>query len=351
MKFSQKKHTNKLGHCFNIFWALCFLGPKILFAQDNLVWEEIELVDTLSYTSFGIHRLDNERYPPSQLFDGNFKTCWVSKLKNESSPPSLFVKMPSKATTVNLFAGYGKSLNLFYQNSIPKTIRLSIWGAINPDGFVSEIGVLYKAAKYPKDTLVHVIDTFDIQSISLSTLTTSIERFKGQLVTAYDSSFRMPKAEFCYILQLDILEEWQGTKYDDICISELFFDDRLVDPKTNISVDSIYINQKGNTLMANLGNDSKIIYADLNAELQLAEFSQNKNWAIVLAMPSKAESRVETNYLLINLSNSEIVNHKLDAYSSDYISGMPIYFEEAKNKLSLVYETNEGDLRKIELID
>lgn len=344
---------SKSSRCYNrLIWILCLMAPVHLLAQNNLDWKEIELIDTLSYTSFGINKLENPHYPPSQLFDGNFKTCWVSKLKNGNPVPSLFVKMPDNTKTVNIFAGYGKTHDLYYQNSQPKTIKLSIWGAINPDGFVSEVGALYKSVKYPEDTLVHVIDTFDIQSINLSAWQTHLANFKNDILEAYTSTFKMPMSEFCYILQLEILDEWPGTKYGDICISELFFGDRLIEPEPTISVDSIYFNKEENTLMAGLKNKGSIVlYMDINAIIQLGEISENRKWVILLSMPPKFEGRSETTYLLLNLSNGEMVNHKLQTYSQDYIYGSPIYFEETDHVLYLVYKTLEDGLRKIELVD
>lgn len=344
---------NRSSPYFKIFLICFYLVPIPLIAQDKLQWKEIELTDTLAYTSFGVDKVDNMRYPPSQLFDGDFTTCWVSHIKDNEVRPDIYVKLPSNASILNLFAGYGKTRNLFYQNSIPKKIKLSIWGGINPDGYVSEITTLYKALKFPTDTVVYIKDSFDVQSIPLNISQEKLRNFKDYTSQAYANSFNIPQAEFCFILQMEILDAWPGTKYDDVCISELFFNDRLVETKSNTIADTLYVNKEQNTLMAELQNEERFaLYINIDAVVQIGEISNNKKWVILLSTPSQIEGRAEVSYLLVNIPNKEIVNEKLKQYSKDYVVGAPIYFEEASDhQLFLVFESIEGSLGKIELID
>ena len=55
-------------------------------------------------------------------------------------------------------------------------------------------------------------------------------------------------------------------------------------------------------------------------------------------MPAEIDGRAETFYLLVDLTNKEIINSKLEKYLGNYISGSSISFEDKVSKtVFLIY--------------
>ena len=155
------------GLYFNILvLAAVVFTAKIASAQSKTEWIDIFLPDTTEYVQFKVSSEINYRYPPSNLFDAKLNTCWVSGSDKSPAISSIFIKLPQLTDIViNIFPGHGKSKELFIQNARPKEIRLSIFAAINPDGYVSEYGAIYKIVQFHREQIVHLADSFGIQSV------------------------------------------------------------------------------------------------------------------------------------------------------------------------------------------
>ena len=148
------------------FVFVCMFVSNLGRAQSPPVWNEISLVDNNSYARFGTDHIYDNRYPPSACFDADAATCWVSGTGADTA--SLYIRLPERDNLIlNLLAGYGKSEKLYELNARPKSIRLSVLAAINPDGFVSENTTLYKTVRFSQTQCVHLADICAVQSISL----------------------------------------------------------------------------------------------------------------------------------------------------------------------------------------
>ena len=334
-----------------IFLIVLALGNNVS-AQHKTEWVDISLVDTVKYVQFGVSNVDNYRYPPSNLFDSKYNTCWVSGSKKNKS--TLFLKMPElKDIIINIFPGYGKSEKLYFQNARQKKIRLSVFAAINPDGYVSEIGALYKAVKFPLEQTAYLVDSFGIQSVSLDFSQKDIDNFKNEVYLSYDSTYNIPKAANGLILEIEVIETYPGNKYDDVCISELFFNDRFISPQLQTAnpVDKIYLNTAENALLLdNSVHQGKVVYSDTLSILQIIEVSENKKWVILISMPAEVEGRAETSYLLFDLFNRVMVNSQLKKSAGNYLPGNEIYFDsDESGRTYLTHFAKDGEYHKIEL--
>ena len=334
-----------------IFLIVFALGNNVS-AQHKTEWVDISLVDTVKYVQFGVSNVDNYRYPPSNLFDSKYNTCWVSGSKKNKS--TLFLKMPElKDIIINIFPGYGKSKKLYHQNARPKKIRLSVFAAINPDGYVSEIGTLYKAVKFPQEQIVHLPDSFGIQSISLTIPQEDLFEFENVIYDLFNSEFKMPPGEECLILKIEIVDSYAGSKYDDVCISEIFFNDCFLSPqlKKINPVEKVYLNTAENALLLdNSVQQGKLVYSDTLSILQIMEVSENKKWAILISMPAENEGRAETSYLIFDLLNKAMVNGQLEKSIGNYMPGNEIYFDSGESgRTYLTYFAKDGEYHKIEL--
>ena len=155
------------------------------------------------------------------------------------------------------------------------------------------------------------------------------------------------------IVKIEVLDTYPGTKYDDICISEIFFNDCFVSlhRQTANLIEKVYLNAAENKLL--LGDSihsGKVIYSDPLSVLQLMEISDNKKWAIIISMPAEIEGRAETSYLLFDLSNKKMVNSQLERCTGSYLPGNEMYFESSgSGRIYLTYLTKDGEYNKIEL--
>jgi hypothetical protein len=332
---------------------LIFIFLNNAFAQEKLNWVDISLVDTIKYEQFNVDDVANSKYPPCNLFDSNLNTCWVSA-SNNSEESSLFLKLPDlNNIVINIFSGYGKSKELYLQNGRPKKIVFKFFSAVNPDGYVSEIGVQYKAVQFPQEQIVQLEDRFGVQSIPLDILNKDLADFSEMISKSFDSEFNLPKADLCLIVKMEIFDSFSGTRYDDICISEIFFNNRFIAfrPKNSNPISKVYLNKEENSLLLDEKiNQGVVVYTDTSSVLQLIEVSVNKKWAILISMPLYIEGRVETNYLLADLVNKKIVNRQLQKVTGNYLSGNEMYFESRNNgRLDLIYKSKDGEYSQLEL--
>lgn len=321
-----------------------------VYAQEKLNWIDITLIDTLKYTSIKVNNVYNYKYHPSNLFDAKFNTCWVSVSDKIEEIPTIFIKLPDlNDIVVNIFSGYGKSLDLYYKNSMPKEVRFSVYAAVNPEAYVNEIAALYKAVEFSEEKNIHLTDGFGIQSFPLDFSKEELAEFKKIVYDSFNSEFNLQTAETCLILKMEILDAWPGNKYNDVCISEIFFNDRFVSPhNSKISpIENIYLNKDENTLL--IDNDEKMgvtIYRDTLSVLQIIDISKDKRWAILISMPAEIEGRAETNYLLADLINKKVVNSQLEKITGNYITGNAMFFETGVNdETFLIFDENRIELR------
>ena len=354
MRSTQKKHTKCSGNYWkNKGWLviISLFFFQIAQAQNNQ-WKDIELIDTLSYTAFSHQKTDNSHYPPSHLFDGQFNTCWVANKEKTMEHPQLYLRLPDNPRVMNIYPGYGKSLSLFYKNARPVKLKLSLYAGINPEGYVSEHAMIYKATKYPVEQEVHLKDSAMVQHIPLEFPDEEIQSFQYEAAARFKDQMNMSPADTCLILQIEILDVKHGSEYKDICISEIFFSNRLVTDHSNENdIDKVYLNEEENTLMIQTDDQEEItVYEDKQSVLQLVDISKNRKWAILISMPAEIQGRAETTYLLADLVNKKIVNQVIEKSTGRFIAGTELFFDyDSCGNLYLNYYDQDYNERKVEL--
>ncbi len=292
------------------------------WAQSENEWEDF----FLNVCSYDYEDMPVEPYPESNIFDGNIKTCWVCGSYKNNNPAGTYLRMPhdNNKVYVNIFSGYGKSQELFYKNARPKIIRLSVYATVHPDGgFVSEIADVYVGLKYPREQIVTLVDTFGIQTIELDFSRKELNEFSKKVYQQARLHFGQPILDSCFFVKIDILESLPGTKYDDICISELFLtgEECTLNSSTPLTpIKKIYLNQAKNSLLADdEQNQGIVIYHDPQSVLQLIDISTDNKWAIIMSASAEVgEGRVETLYHLVNIPDRKIVNDEIKECTDDY---------------------------------
>jgi len=290
--------------------------------------------------------LVEKAYPSTNLFDGYLKTCWVSGSSKTNKNASLYIRLPDSIDLnkiiLNIFPGYGKSESLFYANARPKQISLSLLAAFYPEGFSTEVSNLYIMKEYSINKKIELADTFGIQSFPLNfDKKVFLEFQKGALAQANDFSgpnykrfaeATLPKSfSPSFIIKIEITESYPGSKYDDVCISELFFNDRFITPYPDryLGISNVYIKDE-NSLLADFANKKGVvIYKDTSSVFTYVDWPKNKYWAILFHAKNDAVgegSRVGELHSLIDLKNREVVDPKFEKYTGN--STMFIMLEE-----------------------
>ena len=344
-----------------------------LSAQTNINTQEIYLLDRndfnpyVEFTSTDITDMFNpeesSKYPSVNLFDGYLKTCWVAGSAETHINPVLYIKLPDKIDVdeiiLNIFSGYGKSKNLYYANARPHKINLTLFAAVYPEGFSTEVANLYVMEKYPLNKTINLADTFDVQSFPLNfdkkellafqkRVLTQAKNFSGREYKRF-AGYGLPESyTSSYIMKIEIMDFYPGTKYDDICISEIFFNDRFVThyPDKFYETLNVYI-KDDNTLLADYKDKKGIVICkDTASVFTYIEWPENENWAILNYVPNDQVgegSRIEEIYSLIDLKNREIVDLKFEKCTGTSVmfkilskeDNGKVYIENKKFKIEL----------------
>ncbi len=354
-----------------LFLSFILLTIISLSAQENNQIKELYLLDKnnfnpyVEFTSNDITDFFNpensSRYPSVNLFDGFLKTCWVAGNSHSQKTSSLYIKVPDSIDVskiiLNIFSGYGKSKKLYYANARPKKIKLSLFSGFYPEGFRTEVVSLYLINKFNSET-IELADTFGVQTFMLylnkpdfldfqNKTKENCKTFSGKKYNTLKFTDN-PKLISSLILKIEILSTYSGTKYSDICVSEVFFNDRFVTayPDRYNPINKVYI-KDDNTLMADY-SDKKgvIIIKDTSSVFTMIDYPQQSNWAILHYVPNSSVgqgSRIEELYELVDLKNKRIIEKEFEKCTGQY----PLLIE--KNKAGKILVATFYGKYKIEL--
>ena len=347
---------------------LCFTANTYFIssgvAQSNK-WVEHMLYDN-PYTSFcstdfekGISNGNYGKYPVTNLFDGTLHTCWVA---GNSQTALLYVKIPDAVNLnkliLNIFSGYGKSQSLFLANARPKKVKVTVLAAFVPDGYVSENAMACLMSQYPKGINLELADTFAVQSFLLKFNTDSLDRFfdvslhslksfsGGKIISNLPENFIENVQKFI-VLKVEILEVYAGTKYSDVCISELFFNDRFVTAKGSEAENLKDISIENDSILkANYADGSrKTILSGKNSTFTNVEISSDKKWAILYYVPNEAVgegSRVEELHSLIDLTTFRVIDAEFEKETG--VSPTFLNFSDDSEKVKVTDFVSEVEL-------
>lgn len=372
------RNLTKLIIHIGCFVVLIFISSQSLQAQAEIKISEISLMDaapnyelspfTYDFTSTDIKDFfnpeNNGNYPSVNLFDGYLKTCWVAGSSKTDKHSMLYIKIPTNIdiedAILNIFSGYGKNKQLYFKNSRPKKIKISIFSAFHPEGFSTEVVSMYITKKLPLDKEIELSDTFGVQSFRLDLDKKTLLSFQKEALIkcksyAGENYKQLSKANTpkpftpSFILKIEITDVYPGTKYDDICISELFFNDRFITPYPDRynEIKNVYIANDNTLLVDYINKKGVIIYKDTSSVFTMVDWPKSSNWAILNFVPNDEVgigSRIQEHYSLIDLKHGKIVDAELEKCTG--IS--PMFQTIEKNENGKIFITNDGKY-KIEL--
>ena len=158
-------------------------------------------VDSISATSYLKSKDTLINYLPQNAHDFSYKTAWIEGVKGYGIGEYItyhFKWNNPRITTIFIANGYVKSKKTYYENSRAKKIKMYI----NDEPF---------AILNLKDTLVEQI--FDFEPIGRM-------GYEGLEHLNWEETEKLPR----WTMKFEILEVYQGDKYDETAISEIYFD-------------------------------------------------------------------------------------------------------------------------------
>ncbi len=333
--------------------AASFMIPvKGLFAQLHYDWIDITMSETTGYTSYGVHQIRCKENPPENLFDGCLQSFWKVGNEEDEEWEPLYMELPGMNgwTIINIFAGHGQDEKTYHQYARPRKLHFSLYVAVNPQGHSAENSVLYQALRFPHEHTVFLANQFEVQSLRLNFSESDLEDFKSQVIKRFAKDFQDNIHKTAFILKMEIQEVFPGQVYDDLVISEIYFNDCLPSLHTHSpTIKSIYLNPEENSLWAENADGKQLpVHKDTDAVFQILDISPDNQWAVLISMPALPDGRVETTYLLANTFTQKIVNTRLEDSTGNYMPGTPMFLETGDNgKVHLLYFDNEGAEQKI----
>ncbi len=275
------------------------------------------------------------------LFDKDSSTAWVEGVKDDGIGESVYVGMGDRLNEIICIVnGYQKSQSLYFMNNRPKTIRLSLFVGFMIPGEVTEIVSVCRIRQFDNEKLIKLRDTLGPQEIQLPFNLLKAAEFKEQSMQLFLNNFSkefekitkscsgcdtVPYVE--YILHLKIVDVYKGTKWDDTCISDIWFkpgetkineipedeiitevyeelDERMIYVNTNKRKNIILVDGKALEKAANL---IKGQYMDVT----LMDVSPDKEWAQIDYLYTAEGARVEEYAQLYSVRYLARINEKI----------------------------------------
>ena len=337
--------------------AIIFLTVLIfIFSTLEIFAEDIFLLDS-SYTGGYIQfvsddinnffKVDSEKeYPSVNIFDGNVKTCWVCGSFKKNNNASLYIFLPSNYfhgnSLLNICTGCGYNKAFYLKNARPLKFKMSLYVAFSRAGAVTETGREYEIFPYSENRFLVLKDSFAIQTFYLDFDAKKTDEFLKKCKTKIDFK---PEVEG-YILKLSVLKIAEGNYYDDVCISELFLNDRFLttacgkrEKPVKISIST---NEKTLVVLYDSGMKRKLS-AEKGKIFQILDIAPNKRYLLLSMLPEKSEGRCETKKLFVDLCEMKVLNNEFKRQTGILVNDI-MGFEKKGKKVFAVCVNSEVEL-------
>ena len=331
----------RVNHYVRLYLCVCFMKSItfVLFLTFLIVvacstqtqWERFEVNTVYGYysTSSELDAVDPfeglGNYGGHNLLDRNHATAWVEGVEGDGIGEIFTIGIGEELKeNIYILNGYQKSRELFEQNSQVKALRLGLYVGFMIPGDETEIYAYFYAVPFgePEDILLE--DRFGTQTCPLPFDIAGAKEFKEKQMVVFREDFKTQIEEMqnvsgadeleiqsCYFLRCEILEVYKGSKYDDTCISDIWFGSGEEAQPSGIAADEVitdvYKDEDEGVVYVHTGPGEKIILADeaaLEKEedlgegqhiyLEIMEVSPDKEWVQIGFMyRHEGEGRIE----------------------------------------------------------
>jgi len=148
-------------------------------------------------------------YGPPNLTDGDIRTGWAEGAKGQGKGEVVIIPLPNTSNGVQIYSGYGKSETLWFKNSRPRLIEVSIFG----QGWSPPVqGSMQQDLPLLGRLVIALQDTRGWQDLTLPPTT-------DMSITAPNTGRDVQQTPS--YLAVRILDVYPGTQWPDTVISEI----------------------------------------------------------------------------------------------------------------------------------
>lgn len=242
-----------------------------------------------------------DRYSPQKMFDASLETCWA--IGNGGPGVKVMLAVPDNLSAMEIVNGFAKSKDLFDKNNRVNNIRVRLYVGFSLPAMVTETDARGYDLYPVSDTLrLHLRDTSSRQRIELP--------FQWAVILNKYANLRMALPEQPvtegYFLQLEIIDVYKGSRWNDTCISEISW---IRSSKPIQMAKKAYTNKDGSALLIDTETQKAVVLAkDSSRAMSIEGSSSDLRWLIVESTPLKNDGGAETTYELYNT----ILREKID---------------------------------------
>ncbi len=332
-----------------------------LFSQPQQTkWEKLFLYDAMGGVWDASSELDDPESEPDGigkycacwLFDKDVTTAWVEGAKGDGIGEYLLIgqknTFPDK---IHIHNGYQKTESLYFKNGRPKSLRISLYVAYHLPADVTELGgnyyclpfqhtILSEGKLIPMRNSLRVRDKMGSQYFILPFDKEKVAFLKEFGDSLFEEDFGERRTEmlknsggynqyeafYGYIFKLEILDVYKGSKWDDICISDVWFSTEEKKEKSLLDgekITDIFKGEDGNIYFSTSKREKVLLASSRDIEdeddivggeldIVLMEVSPDKEWAQIDFLFSQAAYvRVEEVPFLYNVRLGKKVDKSL----------------------------------------
>lgn len=305
------------GILFFLLAGLVLL-PGGISAQEQIAgeWLRFELTGSSAFYDWSASSaLEAEqtftpsRYGPGKALDGDLSTSWAEGAEGAGIGEWFTLALYRAPEALGFHNGYGENRNLFSKNNRVKELSLRFYAGLNISGFATEWTTFFDALPISDARTVRLSDSMEAQRISLPFNRAEIEKGmrefrESEAVRTWD----FPQAEemnvdgseglarsYRLLIRMEITDVYQGTNWDDTCITELWPDYG--------AAERVFVSGNGSSLMMEKsGGETIRSYEPFGSVLTLVESSRNNRWAVLIKEDAYNEGgRVESEYVLVHV--------------------------------------------------
>jgi hypothetical protein len=270
------------------------------------------------------------------VFDGDSYTGWSEGVDGPGVGELLWVVVPEGTDTLVLRNGFARTDALFRKNNRVRRIAASIWCAILPEAHVTELGPVYTVSRVSREHFLEVDDTASLQALSVpfdwaavSAETEPREAAFGRYAEGRGLPVRIERTE--YLLRLEILGVYPGTRWDDTCLTEL-----RAYPQEAFAATAVYA-ADGALRYDTADASGRALFATRDAVHEPVELSPDGRWCLAVEIPREPGARPHTAFELFRLPHPalQMVEELFEARSRGTI---PVGFEMGEEGVALLFE-------------
>ncbi|MQY79630.1 MAG: hypothetical protein GH151_10635 [Bacteroidetes bacterium] len=291
----------------------------VLFSKANAQWQKLFLRDAmgLNLSSSELDEVnpfeDLGKYGAHNLFDRDFSTAWVEGVEGNGIGESVYIGIGKELKDYLYVAnGYQKTDVLYYYNNRVKAVRLSLFVTFMLPGDVTEIGVNLYTLKYDDVKMILLKDTIGAQRIDFPFDQMRVNRFKNQALLSFGKDYEKEIEERSevfvdsdndyfagYIMLIEIREVYKGSKWDDTCISDIWFssEKKFTGISGNEKITDVYKNDDDGSIYVNTTKREKIILVNRKELEKEEDLGEGEHLSLVLMDVSPDKEWAQVDYL------------------------------------------------------